>query len=64
MVICGAVVEGAVDVPVVGLVVLALDGEDGDAVVLDQGRGHVVLGAERVGGASAGPRPRRASGPP
>ena len=33
MVMCGLMVEGRADVLVVGLVVLALDGEDGDAVV-------------------------------
>jgi len=38
------------DVVVVGLVVLALDGEDGDVVVLDQGGGSVVLCGEGVGG--------------
>ena len=49
----GLVGEGGLDVLVVGPVLLALDGEDRDALVLDQRRGHVVLRAERVGGAEA-----------
>jgi len=47
------VVQGLMDVAVVGLGVLALDGEDRNAVVFDQGRRDVVLGAERVGRAEA-----------
>ena len=47
----GLVVERGHDVRVVGLVVLALDGEDGNAVVAHQDGGHVVLRGERVGGA-------------
>jgi hypothetical protein len=43
-----AVAQSLEDVPVIGVVVLALDGEDGDLVVLDQGGGNVVLGAEGV----------------
>ena len=39
------------NVPVIGLIVLALDGEHRDPVVLDQRCRHVVLGAERVRGA-------------
>ncbi len=35
---------------VIGLVVLPLDAEHGETV-LNQGSGHIVLGAERVGGA-------------
>src|SRR5262249_59356729 len=46
----GLVVEGGDDVLVVGVVVLLADGEDGDAEVLDEAGGDVVLGAERVGG--------------
>ena len=46
-----AMVDGGVDVPVVGRVVLALDGVDAHAVLLDQRRRDVVLGGERVGGA-------------
>ena len=49
MVTCGSC-SRAGDVLVVGVRVLAVDGEDGDAEVLDQAGGHVVLGAERVGG--------------
>src|SRR5262249_34314205 len=44
----GLVVERGVDVRVVGGVVLALDGEGGDAVFLDERRGRVVLRRERV----------------
>ena len=47
----GAVVDAGVDVLVVGLVVLALDGVDAHAVLLDQRGGHVVLRAQRVAGA-------------
>jgi hypothetical protein len=53
----GPVVQGLEDVPVIGLVVLPLDSEDGDLVVLDQGRGDVVLGAEGIGGAEPDVRP-------
>ncbi len=45
------VVERRHDVRVVSVVVLALDGEDGDVVVAHQAGGHVILGGERVGGA-------------
>ena len=47
----GTVVDAGVDVPVVGVVVLALDGVDAHAVLLDERGGDVVLGAERVAGA-------------
>ena len=47
----GLVVDGGEDVVVVGVVVLALDGEDGNVVVADQAGGDVVLRGERVGGA-------------
>ena len=43
------VVERGHDVAVVGVVVLALDGEDGDVVVADQAGGHVILRGKRVG---------------
>ena len=49
----GAALQRAGDVAVVGLVVLALDGEDADAVVHHQRRRGVILGGERVGGAQA-----------
>ena len=55
---CGLVVKGGVDMLVVGLVVLALDGEDRDLEMGDERGGHVVLRRERVGGRRA-PRPRR-----
>ena len=45
------VVDGGQDVLVVGVVVLALDGEDGDVVVAHQAGGDVVLRGKRVGGA-------------
>ncbi len=41
------------NVPIVGGIVLALDGEDRNAVVLHERRRDVVLRAERVGGAEA-----------
>ena len=41
-------VDGRLDVPIVGVVVLALDREDRDAVLLDEGRGDVVLCGQRV----------------
>ena len=47
----GTVVDAGVDVVVVGGVVLALDGVDAHAVVVDQRGGDVVLRAQRVGGA-------------
>ena len=43
-----AVVDRGLDVPVVRVVVLALDREDADAVLLDQRGRDVVLGRERV----------------
>ena len=43
------VVDRGLDVLVVGVVVLALDREDGDVVLVDERRGDVVLGRERVG---------------
>ena len=47
----GPVVDAGVDVRVVGRVVLALDGVDAHAVVVDQRGGDVVLRAQRVAGA-------------
>ena len=44
----GLVVDGRVDVVVVDLAVLAPDGEDRDAEILDQRGRHVVLRAQRV----------------
>ncbi len=44
------VVQGGAEVPVVGLVVLALDGENGDPEVLDDRRGGVILGAQGIRG--------------
>ncbi len=46
----GLMVQSGVDVFIIGLVILTFDGVGGDAV-LDQRRGYIVLGAERVGGA-------------
>ena len=43
------VLQGGGDVPVVAVLVLALDGVDGDAEVLHQAGGDVVLGRQRVG---------------
>ena len=43
------VVDNGIDVLVVGFVVFALDGKRGDLVVLHQGGGHVVLGAQGIG---------------
>jgi hypothetical protein len=40
-----AVLQGRMDVTVIGLGVLALDGKDLDAVVDDESGGDVVLGA-------------------
>ena len=42
------VVDRGLDVRVVGVVVLALDREDGDVVLVDERRGDVVLRRERV----------------
>ena len=44
-------VQGLVEVAVVGVAVFALDGEGGDAFMLGQVGGHVVLGAQGIGGA-------------
>ena len=46
-------VDDRVDVAVVGVVVLTLDGVGGDAVLGHEGRRDVVLSGERVGGAEA-----------
>ena len=51
MVTLGMPVDGGVDVAVVGVVVLAVDGVDIGVVAVDQGSGHIVLGGERVRGA-------------
>ena len=53
------VLERGGDVPVVAVLVLALDGVDGDAEVLHEAGGDVVLRRERVGGARAPGRRRR-----
>jgi len=47
----GTVVDAGVDVAVVRRIVLAFDGMDADTVLVDEGGGHVVLGAQRVAGA-------------
>src|ERR1700736_1026836 len=47
----GLVVNGGQNVAVVGIVVLALDGEDRNIVIANQAGGHVVLRRERIGGA-------------
>ena len=43
------VLQGGGDVAIVARLVLALDGVDGDAEVLHEAGGHVVLGRQRVG---------------
>ncbi len=45
------VVDGRLDVRVVGVVILTLDGEDGDVVLLDERRCDVVLSRQRIRGA-------------
>ena len=47
----GLVVDRGLDVGVVGVVVLALDREDGDVVLVDERGRHVVLRGKRIGGA-------------
>jgi cellulose synthase/poly-beta-1,6-N-acetylglucosamine synthase-like glycosyltransferase len=42
-----AVVQGLQDVAVIGVMVLALDGEDGDLVILDQGGGDVFFSVQK-----------------
>ena len=44
----GCVLQGGGDVPVIAVLVFALDGVDRDAVILDQGRRDVVLRRKRV----------------
>ena len=46
----GAVIQGGVDVLIVGCFVLTLDGISRNTIVY-QGSGDIVLGAERIGGA-------------
>ena len=43
IVTCGCVLQGRGDVPVVAVLVFALDGVDRNAVMLDQGGRDVVL---------------------
>ena len=45
------VIDGGEDVVVVGVVVLTLDGEDGNVVVADQAGGDVILRRQRIRGA-------------
>ena len=47
----GLVVDGGQDVAVVGVVVLALDGEDRNIVIAHQAGGHVILRGQRIRGA-------------
>ncbi len=47
----GLVLQGGGDVPVIAVLVLALDRVDRDAVILHQAGRDVVLGRQRVGGA-------------
>src|SRR5579863_185918 len=47
----GLVIDGGHDVLVVSVVVLALDGEDADALIANQAGGNVILCRERIGGA-------------
>ena len=58
----GLDVQGLVDVAVIGVAVFALDGEGGDAFMLGQIGGHVVLGAQGIGGAHVHHGARRPSG--
>ncbi len=44
----GLVVDGGKNVAVVGIVVLALDGEDRNVVIAHQAGGHVILRGQRV----------------
>ena len=55
----GLVVGGRLDVRVVRVVVLALDGEDGRVVLLHERRRDVVLRGQRVRGAQHDVRPAR-----
>ena len=48
MVRWGLMRDRGFDVPVVGRVVFALDGEGRDAFVLNQRRGDIILGAQRI----------------
>src|SRR5947209_2714315 len=43
------VIERRQDVAVIGVIVLALDGEDGNVVIPHQRHGHVILRTQRVG---------------
>ena len=45
------VIDGRENVTVIGVVVLALDGKDGNVVIAHQAGGDVVLRGERIGGA-------------
>jgi hypothetical protein len=44
----GFEIQGGVDVPVIGNVILALDGKHRHFEVRDQRSGHVILGGEWV----------------
>ena len=45
------VIDGSQNMAVIGVIVLALDGEDGDVVIAYQAGGDVILGRKRVGSA-------------
>ncbi len=45
------VIDGSQDMAVVGVIVLALDGENRNAVVAHQAGGDIVLRRKRIGGA-------------
>ena len=51
IVTCGLMLQGGRDVPVVAVLVFALDGVDRNAVILHQAGRDVVLRRQRVGGA-------------
>ncbi len=45
----GFMVQGRTEVFVISLVILALDGKNGDFILGNQSRCHVILGGKRVG---------------
>jgi hypothetical protein len=55
----GLEVQGLVDVAVIGVPILPLNGEGGDAFVFGEIRGHIILGAQGIGGAQTEARTPR-----
>ena len=55
--------QGGMDVAVIGVLVFSLDGENRDLIVKGKACGHVVLGAQGIGGTKADVGAPRFEGP-